>query len=34
VRFSKTGATGTLKLRVTHVFRWEDGGWLTGMRIR
>jgi ketosteroid isomerase-like protein len=27
VRFSKTGQPGTLKLRVTHVFRREDGSW-------
>jgi ketosteroid isomerase-like protein len=27
VRFSKTGQTGTLKLRVTHVFRREGDTW-------
>ena len=27
VRFAKTGQTGTLKLRVTHVFRREGGSW-------
>lgn len=27
VRFSKTGQTGTLKLRVTHVFRREGDSW-------
>lgn len=28
VRFAKTGKIGTLKLRVTHVFRREGGQWL------